>query len=187
MKSQNTSFILHNTSYTGEPSPHRITAHLPVKGRITSPLLFFFISPSEEIVSSVSVSPPLWDELYYKLCKQSVDMCCCLATLGGESNRTSVRPYDCVCVCVFARMCDFDAQNVTLRTLESAHVNLCDECVCVCVYVCDLCTLLDVCATEGMDITYVCLHVEIQVWLAEASVAHLLKTLLVCLSPNICR
>ena len=114
-------------------------------------------------------------------------MCCCLATLGGESNRTSVRPYDCVCVCVFARMCDFDAQNVTLRTLESAHVNLCDECVCVCVYVCDLCTLLDVCVTEGMDITYVCLHVEIQVWLAEASVAHLLKTLLVCLSPNICR
>lgn len=37
-----------------------------------------FIFPSEETVSSVCLtSPPLWDGLYYKLCKQSVDMCCC--------------------------------------------------------------------------------------------------------------
>lgn len=61
-----------------------------------------FSSSSKEIVSSVSVSHPLSDELYYKLCKQSVDMCCCLATLGDESNRISVR----LCLCVSARMRD---------------------------------------------------------------------------------
>lgn len=38
---------------------------------------------------------PVSDELYYQLCKQSVDMCCCLATEGAGSNRISMWP--CLC------------------------------------------------------------------------------------------
>lgn len=87
--------------------------------RPSFPLLSVYVSPSE-IVSSVSHS--LWDELYYKFCKQSVDVCCCLATLRGESRKISVP------LCVSARVWDL-TRDVTLRTSE----------VCTCGPVCDVC------------------------------------------------
>lgn len=90
----------------GLPS-NLVTFFHPQKGRIVcgrarivrpSFLLHsVYVSPSE-IVSSVSHS--LWDELYCKFCKQSADVCCCLATLGGVSRKISVP------LCVSARMWD---------------------------------------------------------------------------------
>lgn len=100
------SFITHHT-----PGTSSLLALLPTCLRRDRPFsLFysFYLSIGGDCVICLCLTPPLRDELYYKLCKQSVDMCCCLATVGGESNRISVRLHGCVlcvCVCVCARAC----------------------------------------------------------------------------------
>lgn len=71
----------------------------------------------------------LWDELYYKFGKQSTDLCCCLATLGGESRKISVPP------CVSARVWDLlrDMWHWGLRrSALVCDVRACQlSCVCV--------------------------------------------------------
>lgn len=89
-----------HVSCTGDQSSQRISAHSHVNGQRTDDRVHsvaLFISPSEKIVSSVSVSHPLSDELYYQLCKQSVDMCCCLATSWkGEKWDECVALFVCI-------------------------------------------------------------------------------------------
>lgn len=106
-------------------------------------------------MSSVSVSPPLWHDLYYRLCKQSVDVCCCLATVGVESNRISVCP-----VCLCARMCGLMLEMCHYR-LWSLRMCTCGTCVCSHGYEC-------VCVGRGVWLkvwTFARVCVYVVVWM----------------------
>ncbi len=151
------SFITHRTLGTGS----LIALPPACLWRDEPPSLFysFCMPPSEEIVSSVSVLPPLWDELYYRLCKQSVDMCCCLATVEGESSRISTAVFVCVCMHVW-----FSVRNVTLWTLGSAHMHLCDVCVCVCVCVWDVYVHVDMCVCVCVCVCVCRWSMWVKVW-----------------------
>lgn len=63
---------------------------------------------------------PVSDELYYQLCKQSVAMCCCLATEGAGSNRISMWP--CLCATTPARVLPMkcDTTDGEFRTWDCA-------------------------------------------------------------------
>lgn len=110
IKSHNisSSFIPHHT--LGTDSLIALPPACPWRDGPTFRLLFF-LSFHLRRLCHLSL-PHLPFEMNYitRPCKQSVDVCCCLATVGGESSRISVCLYGCVCTHVWLNM-----QNVTLR------------------------------------------------------------------------
>lgn len=138
-KSHNRSFMHHTL---GTSSLSTLLPTCLWNGR--PPFLFyaFFISASKEIVSSVSVSHPLWGELYYRLCKQSVNMCCCLAThVRVESNGISIAiamVFECVSTHMWdlCMSCDtLDIWCMSVRYVLTWHMFVCvSESVGICIY-----------------------------------------------------